>query len=438
MIGFIKKFFIFLFFSLWWFVGADYVSAQQKQVVVISKTIERQIFSLMDEQYLYDIDLIACRQNILDILSRKVENKVFNEENTIEIEKLFCLDEYSRYTTREEARDYSIRLSGSLGGIGIGIQLTDKQKIKVVKIYKNSPAEKSGIMEGDILFKIREAGTDHFKEIKDIRDAVTKIRGRPGSKIFLQVKRGDTLIILPPITRRIVEIDSVEHKKIGNIGYIRIKSFTSRTGDELEDALIFLNARENTSGVIIDLRDNVGGLLDSALESLYYFSSNPRDVLLTVKMRDRRFIIHTISDPLGCNSGSARCGYFVYKDTSRRKTPGNYADFKIVILINKGSASASELFAGTMKDWGSVRGNFVVVGESSFGKGVGQSVIPLRNGGRLHLTTFEFLVGNERTIIHERGVSPTYIVDDTREKLEDSLTERDNQFQEALSVLRKM
>ena len=212
------------------------------------------------------------------------------------------------------------------------------------------------------------------------------------------------------------------------------------TGDELEDALARLQ-RQNIDRVIVDVRDNLGGLVGSVLETLYYFSSNQGDVIMVERFRDGEESVASIRDPSGrCAPATLVCPpMFAYPGTNEPKTPGRFEDMKIVVLVNKRSASASEIFAGTLKDWSTSRRNIAIVGEPTYGKGVGQAVVPLEGGFLMAMTVFEYFVGNSRTAVHEVGVNPYYIVDDTRgDNPENTLTERDAQFKTALSVLREL
>jgi len=376
------------------------------------------VFQSIENYYLYDVDLAQCRNEILKGLPKRV---VSDEESG-------CLDEYSAFMPPEELAEMQHESKGYFGGIGVQIEQKDN-KVIVIKIIEDGPAQHIGIKSGDVLLKFRDAGEKDFVKIKNIYDAIKKLRGEIGSKVFLIIGRDDTEIELPAITRGQIKIEEIRHQKIeSGIGYIKVNGFSTNTvADEFENALTDLE-RQNISKVIIDLRYNPGGSLFSALEMLYYFSRNPDDILLSLKFKNTEET-YTIEDP-GVS----------FKDpvTKEIKFPGEHSDLTIVVLVNKYSASASEIFAGTMKDWGSKNGKFIILGEKTFGKGVGQSIIKLPSDAALRLTTFEFFVGNSKTKIQKIGVIPDIIVQDTINSPHDYLTVRDIQFQEALKFLKNI
>ena len=156
---------------------------------------------------------------------------------------------------------------------------------------------------------------------------------------------------------------------------------------------------------------------------LYYFSDKPDDIMLTTKFK-RNEEVKTIKNTFGA---------FIDPATKQLKSPGEFKDYRIVILANQRSYSAAEIFAGTMKDWG-----FTVVGSVTYGKGVGQTVFPLSDGSALTLTTFEYLVGNLKTSVNKKGVSPIFEAEDSRKLASDTLGANDNQFQKALEFLNKI
>ncbi|MEK7178993.1 MAG: S41 family peptidase, partial [Patescibacteria group bacterium] len=278
-----------------------------------------------------------------------------------------------------------------------------------------------------------------FLVFRNIRDAVDKIRGPKDTVVHIVIARGGVVMSPLAIRRGAVMVPSVESQIVEGVGYAAIESFGERTGDELEDALLEFK-KKHISRVIIDVRDNPGGLVMGVLETLYYFSSNPKDVMMTERFRGQNEKALSICYPERPRSDIFPCSFpFAHSGTYDVKTPGRFEDMKIVVLVNKYSASASEIFAGTLKDWGVNRKGIAIVGKPTYGKGVGQIRTGLVDGFSIVITTFEYFVGNSKTAVNEIGVFPNYIVSDTREgNPENTLTERDAQFRTGLSVLKEM
>lgn len=379
-------------------------------------TIIAQVLKLIDDNYLHDVNLTNCRNDMLKALTKHTSSE----------EESGCLDQFSGFMTAEEVQEMSMEFQGHFSGIGVKLEQKDG-KVIVFKVIEDGPADGVGLESGDIIVKVRQNGEKEAVKVKNLYDAAKKLRGKVGIKVFVIIKRGDKEIELPAITRDVIKIQEVTHKVVGSdIGYIKVGGFSTQTiSDDFEAAIIDLE-RQNLSKLIIDLRYNPGGQFYSSLEMLYYFSADPKDIIVSVRYKNHTEV-HTIGDP-GVT--------FMYPDTEKKKSPGEHKNFKVVVLVNKYSASASEIFAGVMKDWGSKHGRFVVIGEKTFGKGVGQSIISLPAGTKLRLTTFEFLVGNSKTKIHEIGIMPNIFVKDTIKSHHDILTIKDIQFQEALKFLR--
>lgn len=386
-----------------------------------------EVFRLLETEYLYKVDLTQCRYDILKSLSREsLPAPDPDEKNSLPVKKteFICLDEHSYALTPEEYRVQQEEMSGHFSGIGARVGPGENGGVTVVEPLDGSPALKSGMKAGDIIVKVRQENESEAKLVgDDIKKAVEMLRGEKGTKVFVTVERGVALIDLV-ITRDDVKTSTVTYKDLSNnIGYIALSVFNAESADDLEAALRTFRKFGPNPKVVIDVRENPGGFLGSVLEMLYYFSDKPDDIMLTTKFK-RNEEVKTIKNTFGA---------FIDPATKQLKSPGEFKDYRIVILANQRSYSAAEIFAGTMKDWG-----FTVVGSVTYGKGVGQTVFPLSDGSALTLTTFEYLVGNLKTSVNKKGVSPIFEAEDSRKLASDTLGANDNQFQKALEFLNKI
>lgn len=297
-----------------------------------------------------------------------------------------CRDKFTHLTPATLAKFDLEDKRGEFGGIG-GILTFKDEQVVIMSILPGTPAERAGLKPGDLILKI------NGQEVKDTIEAVKVLRGEPGTNVTLLIWRQS--FDKPQeftLTRALVHIDSVITKvieaKVGKnkvrVGVVKITQFQANTTADFEKAIRKL-ANKKVNKIAIDLRNNPGGLVGTALEILAFFMK-ANDVAIVHKSREKE-------DVYDANYVAAN---------SDIRGFGNLRRLKVVILINGGSASASEIFTGTMKDWG-----YPVVGEKSFGKGVGQEPIKLSDGSIFWLTTFEFLVGNHRTQIRDHGVTPT-------------------------------
>jgi len=319
-----------------------------------------------------------------------------------------CRDKHSAWYSKEEAQIFKTELEGKFGGIGLEVSEQDR-KVVVISPIDGAPAYRAGLKSGDVITKV------DGEPVVNIMDAVKRMRGKPGTAVEITVDRKGKEIIIR-VVREIITIHAVSTKTIndsnGVIGYIKVKTFNENLPKEFREEMLDLRAK-GVIRVILDFRNNPGGLLWQALEVLYDFA-RPGDILMVMRERDQSTIFDTAH---------------VKKELELKHEPGMFRDMRVVILINKGSASASEIFAGATKDWG-----FPVVGTNTFGKGVGQTTIPLSNGSLLRLTTFEFLVGNSKTKINDIGVTPTHEIVDPRPSSSETLRE-DKQLEKAIELL---
>lgn len=287
------------------------------------------------------------------------------------------LDPHSSYFNPEEFRESRIITKGEFGGLGIEVMM-ENDLIKVVSPIEDTPADRAGLQAGDLISHLDGAPV----EGKTLRDAVGIMRGRPGSKITLTILRQGLAPFDVTITRAIIQIRSVRWHIEGDVGYVKVTSFTETVEDKLDRAMVdmFAAAQSPLKGLVLDLRNNPGGLLDQSL----YVSDAFLEGGEIVSVRER--------DPRGDRVFFAEPG-----DLSR--------GLPMVVLINEGSASASEIVAGALKD----HNRAVVMGRRSFGKGSVQTIQPLPVEGALKLTTARYFAPSGHTI-QARGVAPDIVL----------------------------
>lgn len=311
-------------------------------------------------------------------------------------------DPYTRFLDPKESADEHRDMDGSLKGIGIQMGMKDG-KITVIAPIEDTPAEKAGLLAGDVILEINGESTKKLTLDK----ASDQIRGPEGTEVTLLIKRENQEPKTYTIKRAKIEIKSVSQKvpesiKIPNdICYIRLASFISRNASQEFRNIIEKNKDKN--GFIIDLRSNPGGLLSNAIS-------------ISSMFLDRNVIVDTVNKNNYHN-------YF-------RANSGVLTEAPVVILINKGSASASEIFSGAMKD----HGRAILVGEQTFGKGLVQSVDSLPGGSGLHITIEKYLTPNGIDI-HKKGIAPDIEVKLTEEDIKNK---NDVQLKKAIEVVQTL
>ena len=316
---------------------------------------------------------------------------------------LQSLDPYSSYMSPKTFKNMNTETKGEFGGLGIEVTM-EGGLVKVITPIDDTPADKAGIKSGDYIIKLDD------KQVKGITldEAVNTMRGKSGTSITLTIRRVN---VNEPITvkivREVIKTKSVISEVKENIGYLRLRSFNEKSGDELIDKIKEIKRNNtNISGYILDLRNNPGGLLSQAIKISDAFLDSGE--IVSTKGRDPRDIK-------------------VYNSKKGDEINGK----PLIVLINQGSASASEIVAGALKD----HKRAIVVGEKSFGKGSVQSIMPLSNGGGLRLTTAKYYLPSGETI-EEIGVLPDIKVEQQKDnfKLNDSIN--DNQLIYALKLLK--
>ncbi|MBM7624163.1 S41 family peptidase [Sporohalobacter salinus] len=309
-------------------------------------------------------------------------------------------DPYTRYLSKQDYEDMQTNFEGEFGGIGIVITMRHEE-LTIISPIEGTPGSKANLQAGDIIVKVDEKSTKGMT----IKKAVSLMKGEPGTKVKLTIKRkkedqDKPEVIEVPITRDMIEVPYVKSEmKEDNIGYIRITQFAKEVGEDVQQKLKeFKN--QNTKAVILDLRNNPGGMLKEAVTTASNFI--PNGPVVHIKGRNSKQETQLVSSKI------------------------KPFDYPLVVLVNKGSASASEIVAGAIQD----TNNGVVMGSQTFGKGVVQSVIPLGDGSALKLTTARYYTPDER-YINEKGLEP-----DIKIKYNPD-TEQDEQLQRAIKYLKQ-
>ena len=315
---------------------------------------------------------------------------------------LQSLDPYSAYMSPELFKEMQTDTRGEFGGLGIEIGM-EAGVVKVISPIDDTPAAKAGIKAGDYIVKI---GGEQVQG-KSLLEAVKLMRGPVGTSIDLTVRRKNIKKPLEfKIVRKIIEVQSVSSKTIGvekNLGYIRLKSFNENSDKQFLKSIKDFEKKSNIKGYVLDLRNNPGGLLTQAINITDFFLDDGE----IVSTKGRRV--------------SETRKFFARKGDRINGKP-------IVVLINNGSASASEIFAGALKD----HKRAIILGENSYGKGSVQSIIPLRNGGGMRITISKYYLPSGKSI-SEVGVTPDILV----EEAEDNFlinSDKDNQLNYAIKL----
>jgi len=294
-------------------------------------------------------------------------------------------------------KDLQAGTQGEFGGLGIEVAMEDGL-VKVITPIEDSPAYKAGLKSGDLISKLDETQVRGL----NLNDAVKKMRGKPDTSIVLTVlRKGETKPLTFTLTRAIIKSQSVKNKFIEqDYAYLRITQFQEHTGEDLAKALKDLRVQNKGpfKGIVLDLRNNPGGLLDAAVGVSAAFL--PKDELVVyTEGRTADAKMHLNATPLDY----ARRGKVDYL----KDEPADYKKTPIVVLINNGSASASEIVAGALQD----HKRATILGTQSFGKGSVQTILPMNNGSAIKLTTARYFTPKGRSI-QAKGIVPDIIVED--------------------------
>ena len=314
---------------------------------------------------------------------------------------LQSLDPYSAYMSPEIFNEMQTETSGEFGGLGIEVGM-ESGVVKVISPIDDTPASKAGIKAGDYIIKIDNVQVQG----KSLSEAVDLMRGPVGSSINLTIRRiGKKKALNFNIVREIIEIRSVRAEILKkNIGYIRLTSFNENSSEQIKDQIKKFEKNQNVNSYILDLRNNPGGLLTQAIKVSDFFLDNGE--IVSTKSR---------------KASENRKWFAKRGDLINGKT--------LIILINYGSASASEIVAGALKD----HKRAIILGENSYGKGSVQSIIPLKNKGAIRLTVAKYYLPSGKSI-SQVGVSPDIEINEESDEFRIK-TETDNQLDYALKLL---
>jgi len=315
---------------------------------------------------------------------------------------LQSLDPYSAYMSPELFKEMQTDTRGEFGGLGIEIGM-EAGVVKVISPIDDTPAEKAGIKAGDYIVKI---GKEQVQG-KSLMEAVKLMRGPVGTTIDLTIRRKNIKKPLEfKIIRKIIQVQSVSSEIISkrkNIGYIRLKSFNENSDNQFLKSIKKFEKNSKIKGYVIDLRNNPGGLLTQAINITDFFLDDGE-----------------IVSTKGRNISETR-KFFARRGDEVNGKP-------VIVMINNGSASASEIFAGALKD----HKRAIILGENSYGKGSVQSIIPLRNGGGMRLTISKYYLPSGKSI-SEVGVTPDIVIEETSDEFK-IRSEKDNQLNYAIKL----
>ena len=315
---------------------------------------------------------------------------------------LQSLDPYSAYMSPEIFNEMQTETSGEFGGLGIEVSM-ESGVVKVISPIDDTPASRAGIKAGDYIVKINDVQVQG----KTLSEAVDLMRGPVGSGIELTIRRrGERKALIFNVVREIIQIQSVKADILEkSIGYLRLTSFNENSGKQIEREIKKLEKNKDVKSYILDLRNNPGGLLSQAIKISDFFLDNGE--IVSTKSR----------------KPSENRKWFAKK--------GDLTNGKVlIVLINYGSASASEIVAGALKD----HKRAILLGENSYGKGSVQSIIPLKNDGAIRLTVAKYYLPSGKSI-SEVGVSPDIEIDEENDDFRIK-TETDNQLEYAIKLLK--
>lgn len=338
----------------------------------------------------YDLGFVKY---IIDYVKANYPFEVEDEELVTNAVKgiLQNLDPYSDYYTKEEVEQLLKSVHGNYVGIGIYIGEKDGY-IQVLSIMENSPSEAAGLKAGDLIISIDDKSVEGFT----VDEAASLIQGKEGTKVKLGILRGGQQNpIYITVTRKLIEVNPVKHTVLeDNIGYISLSQFNDYSYKYIKNALNEFDKKGITK-VILDLRDNPGGLLDQAISIARLFI--PKGPIVYIREKNKSIY-----------------GYYSYL---------NKLKYKLAVLVNENSASASEILAGAVKD----RKAGTLIGTKTYGKGLVQTMMPLPDGSIIKMTTAEYLTPN-KTSIHGIGIEPDVVIENTNGQ--------DLQLQKAIEILK--
>jgi carboxyl-terminal processing protease len=373
-----RKNFIVIFFIFLFFFQSAYSSENDvyKKIDLFGEVLEK-----INKEYVDDVDQSKSMDAAINGL-------------------LQSLDPYSTYLSPENFDVIQTETSGKFGGLGIEVTM-ESGVVKVISPIDDTPASRAGFKAGDYIVKINDLQVQG----KTLTEAVELMRGPVGSSIELTVRRkGLKKAITFNLIREVIQVQSVKSDFLNDsVGYIRLTSFNENSDQQIKKRILDLNKKGNLKGFILDLRNNPGGLLSQAIEISDFFLDNGE----IVSTKSRKKIENR--------------KWFAKKGDLIEGKP-------LIVLINYGSASASEIVAGALKD----HKRAIILGENSYGKGSVQSIIPLKNKGAIRLTIAKYYLPSGNSI-SEVGVTPDIEIDESSDDFKIK-TETDNQLNYAIKL----
>ena len=370
-----------------------------RNILLIYFILSKPVISLESDIY-KKIDLFG---EVLEKINKEYVEEINQSESMDSAINglLQSLDPYSAYMSPEIFNEMQTETSGKFGGLGIEVGM-ESGVVKVISPIDDTPASRAGLKAGDYIVKINNIQVQG----KTLSEAVDLMRGPVGSGIELTVRRrGEKKALNFTIIREIIQIQSVKADVLNkNIGYLRLTSFNENSGKQIEKEIKNLEKNKDITSYILDLRNNPGGLLSQAIKISDFFLNNGE--IVSTKSRKK---------------SENRKWFASNGDLTNGKT--------LVVLINYGSASASEIVAGALKD----HKRAILLGENSYGKGSVQSIIPLKNDGAIRLTVAKYYLPSGKSI-SEVGVSPDIEIDEETNDFRIK-TETDNQLNYAIKLL---
>lgn len=363
--------------------GAKYVIVQGTDTSNIDQTLSG-IKKIIDSKYLGEV-------NEGDMIAGAIKGYVDGLN-----------DPYTEYYTPEEMQEIETEVMGNFVGIGIYMTVnTEDNTIVIISPIKDTPAEKAGLLPGDIISKVDDISYTG----EQMTLAASKIKGEEGTTVKLEIIRdGETLDF--EIKRETIKINHVEGEMLeNNIGYISFYTFDEGSAEEFKTKLLELK-NQGMKSLIIDIRNNGGGIVDEALKIADYILEKGNTTLITVDKNQNEEISYSDNDPI-------------------------IKDIPIIVLTNEGTASASEILAGALKDNGKAQ----IVGTKTYGKGVIQQLMTLLDGSGLKITTNEYFTPN-RNKINEVGIEPDVVVENEGEETIQEKS-KDAQLQKAIELIKK-
>ena len=364
--------------------------------------------NILSTSYSENIDKMYEKIDLFSEVLEKIQNEYVDEINQAEVMDsaihgvLQSLDPYSGYMSPEIFQETQTETSGEFGGLGIEVSM-EAGVVKVISPIDDTPAAKAGVKAGDYIVRINGEQVQG----KTLMEAVNLMRGPVGTPIEITVRRkGLKKAKIFQITREIIEIKSVVSKLIDKeIGYLRLRAFNENSGNQLKKEISKLEKNKKLVGYILDLRNNPGGLLSQAIKISDYFLDDGE----IVSTRGRK------------NNENRK--FFAHRGDKINGKP-------LIVLINNGSASAAEIVAGALQD----QKRAILLGETTYGKGSVQSIIPLKNKGAIRLTISKYYLPSGKSI-SEIGVTPDIKVEEEEDEEFVINTATDNQLNYAVKLL---